>query len=177
MLHFSKNASSSDLAQRYSDTFILANGEIFYVTEASTSGFSGISPLTGERTEHSLDSLSSFFPRLGYVDLPTPRFLTRLPVRFYKQGICDRNISAPNFRINSILDSKQAARAVQSMLENKYKPFKASKVSTGAISKNFAASKGRLMFRGHEVGGVDNAGIKLLPKFKYLKELLDVERT
>jgi hypothetical protein len=145
-------------ASRLNDTYVKHMGLVVHVEEITHEGIAVIQTDKGvaQVLAKELD-LSSI--TLGYFLIDRfPHYLERIPARKYRQGLSQGVLSALNLR----------GQAVNCRLT--LRDLNAREFSKGFIlTPSWMVWEGKLYHEGVHVG----AGLKLLPRYQYLKESLD----
>lgn len=178
-----------DLNLRYSQSVILYNGEPFYVAEfLDTTRISGRILSTGRNTEINFSDIDTTPIRLGYVNgYTTPRYVTRKPARYYKQGLTSRSLEvvdhvqgAVGLRLN---DDFLFASNLIDTIKNNYPSFNEALANVNseqhfpcqAFSRDFCLFKQRyidLLWRKRTIGRIENGEAVVLQKYSYLQDSL-----
>jgi hypothetical protein len=176
MLHFSK-ANRDDMALRYGRSVLLSEGKAFYAVDFVREGCSGYDLSTGEMVTVPMESLSSEFPRLGYLDQQGGEgiYACRLPIRYYKQGLTSRNcrLQGIGLGIEDLATARSLSASFQRMIENKYEPLSQvlNRPQGGALSKYFYKFRESLMYRGRFVGSFSTDGNMIFDsQYQYLTD-------
>lgn len=173
---------------RLHETVVVLNGKPFYVHEVTGRGLvRGVNLCTGEQEEAQLNALDLTPPKLGYVNLQMDAvYLTRMPIRHYRQGIRSANLSVKKVgRSNGMLENIVHNQIKQPIM-NDYPDvdFCIEALSNGeyrerAFHKHFSLKlnkdRWQLNYKAVHVGGFNpKKGTTLLGNdYQFLKETVD----
>ena len=192
-----KYDSAEQANLRLKGTYILYDGELMQCGGCPAEGTVALYTVPGQRGQMvvNLDdpklNMSDF--RLGYVNKGARAgYLTRIPARQQRQGLCQTNVQVdPEWTrvtaqgVNTILGSVEFRDALQ----NKYPKFGECvdmlkgnpNIRSRAFSRRFALYKDpefdlyELHYRGQRIAWGDPASFNLPSSHTYLRELIDQE--
>ena len=169
---------------RLAESLVMYKGKPFYITEydMAENRVSGFFPYTDKAARFTLPSVNLDIrpPRLGYVNYRgNAIYVSRYPVRRYKQGIHSQNITfsamadkgrllrSPEFSQALMGDYPYFNGALRSLSSN----------TSVAFNRHWALQKEaegvHLMYRGNPVGLYKDNKLKLIEDYQYLKEAME----
>lgn len=173
-----------DMNMRLAETLVMYRGRPFYIVEyeMAENRISGYYPDNDKVTKFTLPNrnLDIRPPRLGYVNYRgTAIYVSRYPVRRYKQGIHSQNIT-----FNAMADKGRLIRSPEfsKALMGDYPSFnnalrRLESKNSVAFNRHWAVLKAadgiHLMYRGNPVGAYKDSKLKLMEDYQYLKEAME----